>query len=129
LIKYIGYLHQTKTVLDQFHDSSKVNALCYILTAHGILPAVYMFTMTFPIFFCLQYKSLLHVLRGVGEGGCIKAILWTACCCQKGFAILTNSVQISLTSNHYPLVPNLPFKPKKAKIDKKEQFSFAIGCF
>jgi hypothetical protein len=36
-----------------------------------------------------QYKSLLHVLRGGGwnwgGGGCVcvKAILWTACCCQK----------------------------------------------
>jgi hypothetical protein len=35
---------------------------------------------TFPIF-SRQYKSLLHILRGEGE--CVKAILWTACCCPK----------------------------------------------
>jgi hypothetical protein len=32
------------------------------------------------VIFEAQYKSLLHFSR---EGG-VKAVLWTACCCQKG---------------------------------------------
>ncbi len=32
------------------------------------------------VIFEAQYKSLLHFSRG---GGGVKAVLWTACCCQK----------------------------------------------